>query len=610
MSIGPIFVRELTAVARQPATYVRRASAMTLLLLVIASNFAWFLYDPRLAGWGLSGVAWMSFISLASLHFIFSFGFVPMAAASKIAGERERDTLSSLLTTRLTSAEIIGSKLASSLVTFGAVMAACLPLMVLMVQFGGIDSRLVLLTYAGTASTAFFLMGLGLVVSTGFRLKRLAAFSTVLLMVLWLELPVIVIVILPRLIGTLPRWVLTISHWLLASSPTGLSFHLVGAIPRPSLMDAVAWMVGLETAGGLLLVGWAIARLRPASRRLEDKGSRAGTEGFVRGRPRRRPPCGEDAVFWKERYTSRATLTAYVLGMILGIALCAFLGMIVYYLAVPAANEVLAYGYGSGGQDIARVEFNRTAIRPLTSIGMFIYMLMLVAGIAESMEVERARDTWTVLISTPLSGREILGAKMAGAMHRFRSLATLLVVLWTIGLAVGSIHPLGFVTALAVLLFSRQAGAALGAYAAMHALEKTPRSGLGVTLLLLTIVASPLPCLFLQSSAAVPLGALSPPFVATVSLATYGEFREAFFGSGSFDLFKAYGRATAWDAGWIEATCVLGLVVLAGGAAWFKRAAFDGFDAAVGRPRRPSRAQEPRRLECSDALDPGLAPLG
>ena len=58
---------------------------------------------------------------------------------------------------------------------------------------------------------------------------------------------------------------------------------------------------------------------------------------------------------------------------------------------------------------------------------------------------EREQDTWISLISTPLSGEEIVRAKMIGAAWRMRWLGGFLVGLWTIGLICGAVHPIAFV---------------------------------------------------------------------------------------------------------------------------------------------------------------------
>ena len=64
---------------------------------------------------------------------------------------------------------------------------------------------------------------------------------------------------------------------------------------------------------------------------------------------------------------------------------------------------------------------------------------------AAGVVAEREEDTWTSLIATPLSGEEILRAKMFGAVWGTRWLGVLLLAFWLLGLASGAVHPIGFV---------------------------------------------------------------------------------------------------------------------------------------------------------------------
>ena len=62
------------------------------------------------------------------------------------------------------------------------------------------------------------------------------------------------------------------------------------------------------------------------------------------------------------------------------------------------------------------------------------------AGIA----TERAKETWNSLIATPLTVRDILRSKMLAALWQMPWMLATVLVLWTIGLIAGAIHPLGY----------------------------------------------------------------------------------------------------------------------------------------------------------------------
>ena len=124
-----------------------------------------------------------------------------------------------MLITRLTSAEIILEKLAARLVLFVTTIAAGLPVMLLLHILGGIDMRVILLAYAGLATTAFFLASLAIWFSVTAPNARRAASLTVLAMMAWLMGPFFASMSLPRFGLQLPGWAATVNAWLLASSP-------------------------------------------------------------------------------------------------------------------------------------------------------------------------------------------------------------------------------------------------------------------------------------------------------------------------------------------------------------------------------------------------------
>ena len=99
---------------------------------------------------------------------------------------------------------------------------------------------------------------------------------------------------------------------------------------------------------------------------------------------------------------------------------------------------------------------------------------------------EREEDTWTSLISTPLGGEEILRAKMFGAVWGTRWLGLPLLVLWLIGLASGSVHPIGLaviVVETAVFIwFAAALGVSLSLTAKSSARAQTATMAILVTL--------------------------------------------------------------------------------------------------------------------------------
>jgi len=93
-----------------------------------------------------------------------------------------------------------------------------------------------------------------------------------------------------------------------------------------------------------------------------------------------------------------------------------------------------------------------------------------VAGASASgVTVEREQDTWDGLISSPLSGWEILRGKAVGAIWGLRGFGGLLSLFWLVGLAAGAIHPLGLLLASIIAGLLTWFVLALGTYASLRA---------------------------------------------------------------------------------------------------------------------------------------------
>ena len=98
-----------------------------------------------------------------------------------------------------------------------------------------------------------------------------------------------------------------------------------------------------------------------------------------------------------------------------------------------------------------------------------VYLLGVASDAASGLTLEREKDTWISLIATPLTGTEILRAKMLGAVWNIRHTAFLLLGLWLVGVLVGSVHPFGLLAVLAELAAFTWFTAALGTWISLRA---------------------------------------------------------------------------------------------------------------------------------------------
>lgn len=622
MTWGPIFGRELIVASRRRSTYVGRAVGVVVLAVVVGATVALWDWSGRdrasVAGAASLGV-WAFSLALA-LQAAITLGTVPGEVAAGIALERDRKTLDALLATRLSSAEVVAGALASGLLRYAAGMAALLPLVVLITTLGGIDPRVVWLAAAGFASTAFFLAAVAVSASAVARTAQRAVRGAASLAIAWACLPFFAVIALPRAWPAGAEWLVPPALWLLDSSPLAVVAHLIGVIRRTATpLDAVLRMISLQAAGGLALVGWAVFRLRPASRAVYDGEGRASLLRSLRHRRRPRPSCGDDPVFWNEKYSTRGTTAGERLsGRLIGLLVLGLFGYLTSFFAWPALKELAALGYGPAPEGagplelnplarvivtlagraklapqpgLARLEFN-VFLRQVTAVFDFVCLVMLAGLAAEGVAAERERDTWLGLIATPLTGREILRAKMLGAVWRARGVLIMMAGLWTLGLVTGAVHPLGFAAAVVGLAASTWCAVAFGSLVSLWSGDRKHANGLTLPPALL-LPLSGLAFLGLPARVAtlwVEVGSM--PFLTWATLLSYDDVRAA-ARSGALPPLGDLGMTTGEGVGTVAAVWLVAVAAQAAGAYLFSRLAFRGFDAAVGRPVRTGTAPPP-----------------
>jgi ABC-type Na+ efflux pump permease subunit len=590
-----ILIRELVAAARNAKMYQRRRGvAVGVLLGVAVGVYLAFPLGP--GGWEVPArqvrrAAAFAFGGAVGMLATGTLLLIPWMLAAGIARERERGTLADLLTTRWTAFEIVGGKLASGLVRFGAWAASALPILVLLDRFGGTDVRLTLLAGTGLAGMAIFLAGLAVAVSVESRAERPAVGWAVAAGVVWLELPFLLSIFGPRLVPGLYRWIAPVNLVLVQSSPLAILGHLGGFMPQPSLAGAVFRAAAYQVVGGILLTAWAVYRLRPAARRLDFGGDprtrRSRRPGRASTRPR--PPCGDDPMDWKERYTSQPGTFARVLGVLAYLGGFAVLAYVTYFIARPAWQEHWgSASYRPVAVGDARWGFNQTYVRPLT--GVFSVLMLLVGGgqCAEMLDREKSRGSWPVLLATPLTGREILRAKRGVILRRWRALLAMAGSVWLAGLAVGAVHPLGIALALATAYATVRFAAALGTLAAVRAARSDRPAGanLAAPALLVMVLAVFQPWALGGRPEAAWLGALSPLFLNVLAVLSPTEVA-ALLGrgpQGGVTILGILDRPGA--AAWLVTSVGLGTGLLLALTRRLDREAERGFDAAVGRTDR------------------------
>ena len=386
--------------------------------------------------------------------------------------------------------------------------------------------------------------------------------------------------------------------------------------------------MALETAGAAVLTLWAAWRLRPASRALEDvEGQSARLRMLRQSRRRRpRPPCGDDPVLWNAIQTNRrATVGAWIEVRLVGLVWIGLIALVTSWFAVPAFRELAARGYGAAPEAFtmpawnplvrvigdklimpadgpaagqARLEFN-IALRQFSAFWAWAYVVELYGAAVEGVKRERERGTWLGLIATPLSGWEILRAKMLGPVLSRLGGALTLIALWTVGLMAGAVHPLGFLAAVTGLAAVAWFCSALGVSRSLRE-GGMKRAGHPLALVVRLVVALGVTLLVGAISGALAWSSLLS-YEDVFSVVHSGAFLQ--FGATALQkvvgvpdnlplgarvlLFGTGALQTVVGARTVVAVWLAGTTALGAGAYSVTRAMCRDFDVEVGRPTRP-----------------------
>lgn len=186
MIVGPIFFRELVTAPRRPQHYINRTVYVAALLVLMAT--AWLLMTGTqvirnvgdISRFGAALFQMLAPLQLALLSFLGA-----LTAASNVAQEKDKQTIVLLLMTRLNNSELVLGKLMASLLDVFTMLAAALPVFVMITLFGGVSLEQVARVYGVTIVTILAAGSLGNMLAL-WREKTFQTLAmTALGMVLW-----------------------------------------------------------------------------------------------------------------------------------------------------------------------------------------------------------------------------------------------------------------------------------------------------------------------------------------------------------------------------------------------------------------------------------------
>lgn len=168
--VGPIFQREVRSGGRRRGTYITRCLYVFIVLLVMSlaylaarSNS----YASNTVGriQELQQLAPVIGVALFWAQFILMILIAPILTAGAVCDEKRGRTLSAMMTTPLTSGQIIMGKLSARTVQLVILALCAVPVLLAIRVFGGLEASLIIAATLATISTALLVAAIGVLLS-------------------------------------------------------------------------------------------------------------------------------------------------------------------------------------------------------------------------------------------------------------------------------------------------------------------------------------------------------------------------------------------------------------------------------------------------------------
>ena len=184
----------------------------------------------------------------------------------------------------------------------------------------------------------------------------------------------------------------------------------------------------------------------------------------------RRPVLRDQPMMWKELHTGGSRGLARFVGFLLTVIGGGFLVYYGVWLAMMAILELWDFGYvtwAEPGRGMYRNQFRYFLDFAVPML--YILAMFAVAGAgAAAVTTEHEDDTWVSLTATDLTSREVIFAKLLGALARGRRFAEFILLFVAVGIIVGSISPLSIPPLIVALLIYGWFAAALGTWISLQ----------------------------------------------------------------------------------------------------------------------------------------------
>jgi ABC-type transport system involved in multi-copper enzyme maturation permease subunit len=434
---GPLFRVDLVATSRRTRYFVLRIIYGLLLLFFLWTCVAQYAYVGGIYASNIQRMAALAesfFVSFSWAQIIAVLLVGPAAASTTIATERMRRTIEYLFATDLSNAEIVLGKLASKLVSVGALVLVGLPILAIFRLLGGIPFERLVTVYVITASTMVLVCSVSICISVWSIKPRDSIVRAYLFFVVFLLSPA-----LPAVLAEIWRS----QGWNAQNSLELATYSLLQLNPMYVLMDELYNRFGPVTGqagsslrnmliGHLSIAAASVLIATTAVRRVHLRSAGvAKRRRFGFRLPKFRLPLGDRAMLWKELFASHSNMRLGVWGALLVVILLVLLVTVTVWTWWEVTTSYRSGYYGSYA-DRAQ-DYIQYACLMSAGIGT-MGLLMILARAAGGITSEREQDTWVSLLTSPLSSAEIIWAKIAGNVYAARWIWAVQLFVWAPGM--------------------------------------------------------------------------------------------------------------------------------------------------------------------------------
>lgn len=439
MLVGPVFNRELATAPRSWRLYLSRAIYVgSLFGLVCTAWLILFGSQPMRSLGDLARFGAAIFALLAPVQLAMAIGFSALLTAAAVAQEKDRRTLDLLLMTRMTNSELVVGKLLASMLTVLVLIAAGVPLFLLLAMLGGVSHAQIARVFGVTLAGALAAGSLGSTIAL-WREKTFQSLAmTALALMVWLIAGEGIAAIGGAESSAAGMLGASSTDWAIAVSPLRAIF--AAAAPRTSFtpmfadapwlgapsdfftIAAAALALGLNVLAILLVRVWnptREARPQTADESHDAPLADADAPRDIHAAPGRTKEVWDNPILWREICTWAYGKKVVIIKLA--------------YLAIFAACAWAMYGVlqadptptvGGALPDASR------AVVPLLVLGLVLVNALAVTSITN----ERDAGALDLLLVTDLTPKEIIFGKLGGVIYNAKEMivlpAILCVVCW------------------------------------------------------------------------------------------------------------------------------------------------------------------------------------